>query len=151
MFTDGADFGFSAAKAGRTSAFSIATGGSPGDTIPLLTADLEWDFGSHWTVTSGTEGKITLAEVGASGAVLVTCFIEFASNGTGDRGMELLINSGRNDVARINTATGKPARLWFSTILPDRAVGDVLELAGWQTSGGALDVTKASLSILVYP
>lgn len=126
-----------AVKVRRTTAQSIATGGS-GATITFdeerFDTDTMWDPGAPARLSVTTAGIYAIS----AGAV-------FATNATGTRQVAVFLNGttiiGGNSVPAVSgggTVVG-------AHVLYALTVGDYLELSVFQSSGGALDVSVTTM------
>ena len=123
----------------RAATQSIGSGGSPTaiafDTEDWLSTELfEWDGAS----------KITVQQ---AGIVDIKANLRYAANGTGWRSAFVYVN-GLQEIAgdeRGAYAIGQP-RISVSVLYP-ALEGDHIELYGYQTSGGSLNVDLAKLQV----
>lgn len=113
----------------------------PNNTQTAVSFDTEgWDTDAfHSTGTNPT--RITVP-TGKAGKYLVTGWAHFAANTTGKRGIQFLVNgtaaSAQNGVYPTQ-GVGDEASLELTAVL-DLAVGDYIEMAVFQNSGGALNL-----------
>lgn len=117
----------------------------PNNAVTELTYDLErWDTDSlHSTVTA--TGRFTAQR---KGKYVISSDVTFASNTTGARAILMRHNASfviqRQDAAA--TASSTAISLNMSTIY-ELDIGDTVHVEAFQTSGGALNVSLAEMSI----
>lgn len=129
-------------KAYASTGQSIATGASPATTINLDTEIVDSDSG-HSTTTNTSRYTAQTA-----GLYLVGGSVCFATSATGARACQIFKNGGAIEGAA-NQAAGNSANggSSFTVTLVQLAVGDYIELAVWQTSGGTL-ATQSGTSVV---
>lgn len=130
----------SMARAFRGTAQSINN--STFTSINLTSESVDTD-GLHDNVTNNTRLTIAL-----TGKYLIIGFLQFATNGTGERICRLLLNGtdGLGDF-------GLPASASIAIVIVNSAYSgftatNYIEIQAWQNSGGALNVDGASLSAI---
>lgn len=140
---------FISVKASRTTAFEVIsrTAASDADVIPMT---LEWDtLGDQWD--SGNNA-IVVTQIGLSGLIILTGQVEYETNAAGGRGAIPIVNGVRNATCiQKHGGAVKPSRVNMCIVLWDVEVGDTFQLGALQNSGGPLDVTYASLEMVVLP
>lgn len=103
-------------------------------------------YGGHSTTVNNTRYTAQVA-----GIYQVSGIVTFASNSTGDRAAEIGKNgsgisySTTGFRASTGTVTGVPV----PGILITLAVGDYVEILGWQSSGGALSTQTGASSMFI--
>jgi hypothetical protein len=106
--------------------------------ITLDTEDYDSDNG-HSTSTNTSRYTIQVA-----GTYLIIATLAFSTNGTGNRKVGININgaSARGGTAQ---SAGPAGNSWCATVATEQAlvVGDYVEIAAWQTSGGNLSTGAA--------
>lgn len=120
-------------------------------TYTALTWDTE-DFdtvGGHSTVTNTSRYTV---QTGYAGYYRVTGAITWASNATGRRTATIAVNGTNKAGTETNSGAAGSANPWtiFTQAILLLAVGDYVELVGWQNSGGnlATAITGSSESYL---
>lgn len=116
----------------QTVAQSIPNVGT-GASILMDTEDVDND-GGHSTITNTS--RYTAQTAGrwqASGSV------SYASNATGTRESNLLVNGTLTYSSKYNAVNGDTSRFPTRTVTHFLNAGDFMEVAGWQNTGGALN------------
>jgi hypothetical protein len=83
-----------------------------------------------------------------AGVYQITGSLEFASNGTGQRGIELRLNAGASPIQRsqlVMAADDSIGRCGITTLYA-LAVNDYVELFAFQSSGGALNIAATAFT-----
>jgi hypothetical protein len=125
--------GFSGARATRESSQSIPTGADTG---------IEWDTSKFDTNTfleigGANPERITIP---ADGKYLVTASVEFSTNGTGFRQLEIKVN-GTTRIAEANDAASSSFSTSLgATTVAEFSTSDYIEVIVTQNSGGNLNV-----------
>lgn len=161
---------FSSVKGRRLSAFSINSGwsaaaGPNAAIVPMLIADKEWDVfgavaGGQFDDQSGTVTRLKAARLAPHSFVSLFIFLEWATNGTGNRmaGHYSAVGGGGTfptggsaaNGSLLKSAASIPTRHNFWTTY-NLAINDTLEIFAAQDSGGPLDVTETHLGFIVIP
>jgi hypothetical protein len=131
-------------KVSMTAPMSVPDGGTP----TVFTFNQEPENGMMLLRTSaGPSASEDEVVIRYAGRFLVTATVLYAVNGTGDRRCELGVNGVRAGTYRVDqrASAGLETTVRVNTILT-LAAGDTLSIAGYQTSGGALNAS-ASLEI----
>lgn len=98
-------------------------------------------LGLHSTGTNPT--RVTIP-TGETGYYLLTGWLDFAANATGQRGIQLYLNAGLLLQQRLDAAAAGDTYLTIAFVYA-LAAGDYVELGAFQTSGGALNVQSGPL------
>lgn len=113
-------------------------------TTTVLTFDSErWDSDTFHS-TSVNTGRLTIPS-GLAGKYMATGHVRFAANATGTRRVQIQRNGA--DVLGFNIfppAAGGDVTVLSIATIADLAVGDYLELATYQSSGGSLNIDAAA-------
>lgn len=122
-------------KGYATSAQALGTGTT---FVPISLDSEEYDTDAgHSTVTNTSRYVVQVA-----GTYDITAILAFAVNGTGNRSVGITVNglSPRGSVAQLPSL---PTNSWCCgiTCTTALAVGDYVEMIGWQTSGGNLNTS----------
>lgn len=128
--------------AASTTPQALATGA----TTPVAVLFTTLTLGAYFTYSAGTFTCIKACNARASGA------IEFAANATGNRYAAGAKSTGGGAFTPGPQSQGAPSATTFLYALPFAfaaafAVGDQFRVQAMQTSGGALNVTQASLAL----
>lgn len=136
-------YGLPRCRATRTANLSITTSGTP----QFVTMPTE-DFDTHAFHDTSTNTERLTIPAGMAGDYSVTANVVFASNATGNRQLFIQKNeAGINDEGSgTNAVSGNVTRL-SQTVAVSLAAGDRVRVMVNQTSGGALNVTSASLQL----
>ena len=118
----------------RSAAQSIANNATP-ETIVWNQSD--YTKGSDLPMTGG------VATVGKAGRYVVTAWVQWASNATGRRRVQIVKNSDIQVIADTNAVSGATTSQSISTVMYC-AVNDTIDVRASQNSGGALDVNTGS-------
>lgn len=102
-------------------------------TEQIDTADL-WD--------PGLPDRLTIPR---DGVYIVTGFLQFVANATGDRQITVTISSGQGTSALVRAPTDL-AQL-VATGVAECSAGDTITLSAWQSSGGALNASFSVLAV----
>jgi hypothetical protein len=129
----------------RASASNNGTQSLTSGTETIIALDSEdYDVGGlHSTVTNTSRMTIP---AGAGGVYLCVGFVTYAANATGVRQAWFVVNGTNTDYQRAqdgNPSGTNASRVLVSAIL-QLSAGDYVELAGRQTSGGALNAGSAT-------
>lgn len=125
-------------KGYASTAQSLATG-TTDIAITLDTEDYDSDNG-HSTSTNTSRYTIQVA-----GTYLILGTLAFATNATGNRKVGINVN-GANARGGTSQSPGFAGNSWCACVATEQvlAVGDYVELAAWQTSGGNLSTGAAT-------
>jgi hypothetical protein len=138
----------SAVKVNRTSSQSI-----PDSTATAIVWNNQiGDLGGYWS--SGA--NITMPSDYPAGVTTYLCvahlIIKFATNATGTRQVQTLLNGSAVDTVTFGGIAGDPTIVPFTSTFFAVAEGDVITVEVTQTSGGALNVTGAVITLIrQYP
>ncbi len=124
------------------SAYKTTTQTLTNVTYGLLTFDAENFDTDSFHSTSTNTSRMTIPS-GKAGKYLISGQIGFASNATGYRLVEVMKNASSIIYLAITPFSGDTPTLNLSYIM-DCAVGDYIELRGYQNSGGNLNVIGTS-------
>lgn len=113
------------------------------NTLTVLAMNSErYDVGScHSTVTNNS--RLTVPS-GGDGKYSIGASVEFASNATGYRQVNILLNGTTNIGATLLPTNGSTVAVGEAVAEYALAAGDYVECQVRQTSGGALNVTSSS-------
>ena len=128
----------------RASAFNNATQshGSSGSYVVLTFDSEDYDVGTCHSTSSNTS-RLTVP-AGGDGIYHVIAIVRFASNATGERGARFLRNGAvLQEGARVKANDVDDTVMTISMIL-SLSAADYIEVAGLQTSGGALNMGSAT-------
>ncbi|MEU5043142.1 hypothetical protein [Streptomyces griseorubiginosus] len=114
---------------------SIATGSASDVAVTLDTEDYDSDNG-HSTVTNSSRYTVQVA-----GVYLIMATASFPTNSTGNRKLGININ-GTNARGGVFQGPAMASNSWSACVSVEQAlvVGDYIEMAVWQTSGGPLSL-----------
>lgn len=138
---------FSGTKLNRTSNQSTTSGAD--ETVTWTTE--VFDYGGWWT--SGTDIVVPSGAIPGSFstiAVLILARVKFASNSTGNRRIQLQVNGssiGSRTVGGLSGGDPTDVQIQAVQVV---AAADVITVVGYQSSGGALDISEANVSVLRY-
>ena len=118
-----------------TSATAILTATNTVLTLPVVSDD-PWNMSSANTALSAP----------VSGLYDVAAWVNWASNATGNRRTEILVNGSNQIYARDAAASGV-GNAQFANLVWPLAKGDLVSLRVLQSSGGNLDVSDANLTM----
>lgn len=93
--------------------------------------------------STSTNTSRLVVPAGLAGMYIVSGFMQFASNATGIRSIQITKNAS-GDTASTSTATASGAMWMQANAVMKLAVGDYVELNAYQNSGGNLDVTAGN-------
>lgn len=139
--------GFSGVQLRRTATQSI-----PDSTWTAVTWQTEsggFDFGSWWS--SGTNIVVPAGAI-PSGFTTIACQViggtNFAANGTGWRGIRVLVNGSATGKSSVDGVTGDVT----AVLVPDYVVvaaGDVITIEVYQNSGSSLTISSTDTKVSV--
>jgi len=138
---------FSGVQVSRSSNQSLASG-----TPELISWTAEQiDFGNWWSTGTNIVVPAAAFPVGITTiGVLAFGFLRYAANATGVRRIKLLKNGTSFGSRTLSALDGGDNTDVPITEFTDADAGDVLTVEGYQTSGGALNVTEAAVTFLRY-
>jgi hypothetical protein len=142
--TDGVSF--SGTKLIRSTSQSLTTATY---TDITLTAET-FDYGGWWS-----SGPTVTVPAGAiptgytSVAVLLIGLLRYVANGTGSRQLRILLNGSEVETVVHSALSGEKTTVHYSTVFTVEAA-DEIKMQGYQSSGGALNIDNARLTIVRY-
>jgi len=88
-------------------------------------------------------GTVTGLSINTTGLYLITCYVTFDTNATGNRGVYIDRGTASSITTIIGYGYGAPQNANYSDVLATALVsltaGDTIQAFGWQNSGGNLD------------
>ncbi|MFC8676667.1 hypothetical protein ACFUEN_28780 [Streptomyces griseorubiginosus] len=124
---------------GYASTTQSVASGTTDTAIALDTEDYDSDNG-HSTVTNNSRYTVQVA-----GTYLIAATLGFATNATGNRKVGINVN-GANARGGVVQSNAFASNSFCASVVTEQAlaVGDYVELVGWQTSGAALNTAAGT-------
>jgi hypothetical protein len=82
-------------------------------------------------------------------AVLLIGLLRYVANGTGSRQLRILLNGSEVETVVHSALSGEKTTVHYSTVFTVEAA-DEIKMQGYQSSGGALNIDNARLTIVRY-
>lgn len=126
---------------------AASTNISDSTTTPITWTAETFDYGGWWS--SGTDITVPAGAVPTGYttiALLVFGRTKFASNGTGSRAIQLLVNGSELMAASISALSGEVTEVLLSNFIIVEA-GDIITMNLYQTSGTTVAATSTAIRI----